>query len=98
MVVHILNLFLLLIFFLVATRMDQQERELPVRLPEVTQAQPLATTTELVVNITREGRYKVMQREYGESQLLALLRQAKEAHGSRADKVTEEPAGIDRHR
>jgi deoxyhypusine synthase len=27
-----------------------------------------------------------------------LLRQAKEAHGSRAEKIAEEPAGIDRHR
>ena len=31
--------FLLLIFFLVATRYDQEERELEVDLPEVTEAQ-----------------------------------------------------------
>ena len=34
--------FLLLIFFLVATEYHQEERELEVVLPEVTQAQPLA--------------------------------------------------------
>ena len=36
--------FLLLIFFLVATEYHQEERELDVVLPEVTQAQPLAMT------------------------------------------------------
>ena len=49
--------FQLLIFFLVATRFDQEERELPVALPEVVLAQPLAMTPELVVNITRDGKY-----------------------------------------
>ena len=60
--------FLLLIFFLVATRYDQEERELDVILPEVTQAQPLAMTPELIVNISRDGLYKVSAREFNEAQ------------------------------
>jgi biopolymer transport protein ExbD len=69
--------FLLLIFFLVATHFGEQarmERELPVVLPEVAQAQPLAGSPEVVVIVTRDGKYKVEQKPYGEGQLLALLR------------------------
>ena len=65
--------FNLLIFFLVATRFDQEERQLPVTLPEVAQAQPLSMTQEVVVNITREGNFFVAQKEYSESDLLTLL-------------------------
>ena len=68
--------FLLLIFFLVATRMDRQERELKVVLPEVAQAQPLTMTQEVVVNVTRDGKYKILQKEYSEDHLLALLRES----------------------
>lgn len=70
--------FLLLIFFLVATRYDQEERELDVVLPEVTQAQPLAMTPELIVNISQEGVYKVSAREYNEAQLFRIIREAKQ--------------------
>lgn len=65
--------FNLLIFFLVATRFDQEERQMPVTLPEVAQAQPLSMTQEVVVNITREGNFFVAQKEYSESDLLTLL-------------------------
>ena len=69
--------FLLLIFFLVATEYHDSERELDVTLPEVAQAQPLAMTPELIVNITNEGRYKVAAKEYAEPELAALIAQAK---------------------
>ena len=69
--------FLLLIFFLMVGRFEQEERELKVALPEVAEAQPLAMTQELVVNITPEGKYLVGHREYSEPQLAALLGQAK---------------------
>ncbi len=69
--------FLLLIFFLVATRYDQEERELDVNLPEVTQAQPLSSTKDLVINISGDGKYKVVRKEYSEQNLAALIRQAK---------------------
>lgn len=68
--------FLLLIFFLVATRYDQEERELDVILPEVTQAQPLSMTPELVINVLRDGTYRVVQAEYRDDQLMALIAEA----------------------
>ena len=69
--------FLLLIFFLVATRYDQQERELDIELPEVVQAQPLSMTPELVVNVSRDGKYTIATNEYSETQLVSLIAEAK---------------------
>lgn len=52
--------FLLLIFFLVATRFAEEEREIDIRLPTASEARPLITKPqELFVNVTREGRYFV---------------------------------------
>ena len=48
--------FLLLIFFLVATRFEQEERELDVLLPQASAAKPLITQpTELFVNVSADG-------------------------------------------
>lgn len=69
--------FLLLIFFLVATRFDQEERELDVQLPEVVQAQPLAMTQGLIINISKDGKYHVVRNEYSEKQLATLIGEAK---------------------
>mgnify|MGYP002630705019 CR=1 FL=1 len=68
--------FLLLIFFLVATRYDQEEKELTVVLPEVTQAQPLSMTPELVINVMRTGQYKIAQSEIDEQQLASIIRES----------------------
>jgi biopolymer transport protein ExbD len=68
--------FLLLIFFLVATKYDQEERELDIVLPEVTQAKPLSMTPELVINVMRTGQYKVAQNEINEQQLASVIRQS----------------------
>jgi biopolymer transport protein ExbD len=52
--------FLLLIFFLVATRFEEQERELDIVLPSATQAKPLISRAhELFINIDEHGRYTV---------------------------------------
>ena len=67
--------FLLLIFFLVATRYDQEEKELAVVLPEVTQAQPLSMTPELVINVMKDGKYRVVQQEMNESQLRQIIQE-----------------------
>src|SRR5262245_23884156 len=67
--------FLLLIFFLMWSRFEKEERELPVTLPEVSQAQPLAMTQDLVINITQEGKFVVAQKLYSDAQLKALLEQ-----------------------
>jgi biopolymer transport protein ExbD len=69
--------FLLLIFFLMASRFEQEERELKVALPEVVEAQPLTMTQELVINITAEGMYLVAKQQYSEEQLGALLEQSR---------------------
>ena len=50
--------FLLLIFFLVATRFMQQERELDMSLPSASEARPLtAAPREIFVNVDQDGRY-----------------------------------------
>ena len=69
--------FLLLIFFLVATQFNQEERELDVELPEVVQAQRVAMTQGLIINITRDGIFKVVRQEYNENQLSVVIEQAK---------------------
>jgi len=53
-------IFLLLIFFLVATRFAEEERELDVLLPDASEAQPLTSKPgELFINIDQQGRYYV---------------------------------------
>ena len=69
--------FLLLIFFLLTSQFKQEERELKVVLPEVAEVQPLAMTSELVVNITPEGKYVIGVKPYSEGQLAALLEQSR---------------------
>ncbi len=50
--------FLLLIFFLVATTLSEEERQLSVQLPAASEAQPLtAKPRELVVNVDAAGQY-----------------------------------------
>ena len=53
--------FLLLIFFLVATRFAQDDRELPVQLPSASSAVPMTVEpTELVVNVDALGQYMIL--------------------------------------
>ncbi len=69
--------FLLLIFFLVATRFEEEERWLDVALPEAAQAAPLISRPkEILVNIDQQGRYFVGTRQYSLHELEKLLRQA----------------------
>ena len=50
--------FLLLIFFLVATRFAEEDRELDVLLPSAADAKPLVAKPKLLfVNIDEQGRY-----------------------------------------
>lgn len=56
--------FLLLIFFLVATRFAEEDRELDVQLPVADEAKPLiAQPSEMFINIDKEGRYFVDGKE-----------------------------------
>ncbi|MDA1016323.1 MAG: biopolymer transporter ExbD [Planctomycetota bacterium] len=53
--------FLLLIFFLVATKFDQQEKDMSIQIAEVLKATPMAMgPKELVVNVNKKGEYLVM--------------------------------------
>jgi biopolymer transport protein ExbD len=52
--------FLLLIFFLVATRFSEEEREMNVQLHDASEAKPLTSKPrELFINIDEKGRYYV---------------------------------------
>jgi biopolymer transport protein ExbD len=52
--------FQLLIFFLVATRFAEEERELDVMLPEASEAQPITVKPrEMFINIDQQGHYFV---------------------------------------
>jgi biopolymer transport protein ExbD len=66
--------FLLLIFFLVATQFHQQERDASINLAEILKAQPLTSgPSEIVVNIARNGEYRINDRTLSERGLQALL-------------------------
>ena len=50
--------FLLLIFFLVTTRFEQEEQQLELNLPQVSEALPAsASPQELIVNIDQQGQF-----------------------------------------
>lgn len=70
-------LFMLLIFFLVATEFESEERELKVTLPTATEAQPLiAAPKEVFVNIDDEGKYFVEGRVVSVEEIHQVLRRA----------------------
>ena len=66
--------FLLLIFFLVATRFGEEEREIDTRLPVVVQARPLSSgIAQITVNVTEKGEYKVVGKTYSLDDLNRFL-------------------------
>ena len=69
--------FLLLIFFLVATRFSEEERELPIVLPQASEARPLiAQPKNLFVNVNSAGTFFVGGQPLSEDQLYQVLLQA----------------------
>jgi biopolymer transport protein ExbD len=69
--------FLLLIFFLVATRFEELEREMPIVLPQASEAMPLTSKPkELFVNVDQHGKFIVRGEQLGSPELLAALEQA----------------------
>jgi len=66
--------FLLLIFFLVATTVAQEEREADVKLPGTSSIQPLsAEPRQVIVNIQEDGTSIVAGRAYDHGALQELL-------------------------
>lgn len=69
--------FLLLIFFLVATRFAEEERQMDILLPEASAAEPLiAQPKQLFVNVDRNGRYYIAGAELDQARLERALKQA----------------------
>ncbi len=65
--------FLLLIFFLVATRFAEEERELEVTLPEASEARPMTSKPrELFINIRYPKNLDEPQRYYVTGEFLTL--------------------------
>lgn len=73
--------FLLLIFFLVATTFHQTEREMQIALPEAVSGGPISLSLkELVINVTAEGSIVVAGRTISAEDLQAIVEQAVEAN------------------
>jgi len=69
--------FLLLIFFLVATTFHQSEREMLIALPVASASEPIsALLRELVVNINAEGKLFVGGRNVSPEDLRAIISEA----------------------
>ncbi len=71
--------FLLLIFFLVATTFHQEEREMQIALPVATSAGPIsALLQELVVNVDEEGHIILGGRRVEPQSLRSMIAEAVE--------------------
>jgi biopolymer transport protein ExbD len=69
--------FLLMIFFLVASKLEEADRYIDVVLPKASAARPLTSRpTEFIINIDRDGRYYVGAKPVALAGLAAALRQA----------------------
>lgn len=69
--------FLLLIFFLVASRLSQEDRELDIPLPSAANAMPMTVEPqEMIVNIDQEGAIVVNNKTLDNDQFRRLLAQA----------------------
>jgi biopolymer transport protein ExbD len=70
-------IFLLLIFFLVATRFAEEDREMEMPLPDASEAMPLTVAPkEVFINIDLEGRYFVHGKEVEAAELEQILLRA----------------------
>lgn len=69
--------FLLMIFFLVAAKLEEDDRAIDVILPQAGAAQPLtARPREFIVNVDRDGNLYAGARPVSAAELDRLLRQA----------------------
>ena len=69
--------FLLLIFFLVATTFQQTEREMQIALPDTESGGPISVSLkEIIVNVTSQGVIIVAGREVSTDDLRTIITQA----------------------
>ncbi len=79
--------FLLLIFFLVATTFREEEREMQVALPFASSSAPISTMLkEFIVNVIEDGTIIVGGRRIDEAELRTMVRDA--VAGNPEQKVT----------
>lgn len=77
--------FLLLIFFLVAATISDEERQMDVQLPSASEAQPLtAQPREVVININRQGQFVVSRENVTLQRLEQILQTAAASNPGRA--------------
>ena len=73
--------FLLIIFFMVATKFHELEREIDVALPKTSDAQPLTEPPqEIIINVKRDGTVTIRGRTLSLDDLRALLATAKASY------------------
>jgi biopolymer transport protein ExbD len=73
--------FLLLVFFLVATTFHQEEREMQIALPVASSAAPISVQLrELIVNVDAEGDITVGGRVMAVDALATLVKEAVQAN------------------
>ena len=66
--------FLLLIFFLVATKFDEEESALDIQLPQATESTPIWSQPQsLIIKINRKGEYFVSGKNISTEELKNLL-------------------------
>lgn len=76
--------FLLMIFFLVASKLDEDDRSIEVMLPQASAAKPLTSRPrEFVINIDRDGNYFAGARPVRLDDLRQLLKQSAADNPSR---------------
>lgn len=74
-------LFNLLIFFLIATTLQQTEREMQIALPQTRIAGPLtAAPREIIINVDASGGIVIAGRRLTDDELLTMLRSATAAN------------------
>ena len=87
--------FLLLIFFLVATTFSQEERQIPIALPEAETGQPISMALrELVITVESEGGVTLSGRAVTLDELRGIVTEAVERNSEqkvsvRADREAE---------
>ncbi|REJ76509.1 MAG: biopolymer transporter ExbD [Planctomycetota bacterium] len=88
----------LVIFFLVGTEFIKTERQYEVDLPEVTEAQPLTNLPdELVVNITRDGRFFLGRKGLSAEELQGELRAAADRYADQSVVIRADGSGPYQH-
>src|SRR5687768_8357642 len=81
--------FLLLIFFLVATKFAEEDaRSIPVKLPEAAEARPVTSRLkDIYVSVDAAGRYFLSGRQVSPPELLTALTEARDNNPGRQQMV-----------